>query len=190
MKKSIIIYILFLPFLTYSQLFTMEIGIINDTDGYTLIREGNTTSFPIKDSIFEKEFFLFIPNDTMDWYQVWKWEHKYFDADSVDWIEFYKKEQIPGFVHKSRIVNIINLNKNQQFGLIDSLFNLEIGIYNNIISAEDIFANRSISYEEIYTPVLQIFVNYICAYKKHHKRNVKNPKACFNKFVKNRTTIL
>lgn len=166
MKKSFVLYILYLPLLTYCQLFNnVEIGIINDKDGYTFIREGYRTSTPIKDTIFEGEFFQFIPNDTLDWYQVRKWEHKIFETDSIDWMQLYKKRDLPGFVHKSRIINIKNLQKSRQYRLIDSLFNIEVELYNENISVEELYINRVVDYEEIYTPILDLFISYMCQYK-------------------------
>lgn len=165
MKKGIFIYIICLPFLVTSQVLTTEVGVINDPDGYILIRQSQTVASPINDTIFKGELFYFTSNDSSNWYQVKKFEHKIYETDSIDWMKLYKKWDLPGFVHKGRIINIENLDKTIQTVLIDSIFNIpKTGIKNENDYVEKLFENKSISLVEIYHPILNLFVHYMCLY--------------------------
>jgi hypothetical protein len=165
MKNGIIIYMICLPLLVTSQVISYKAGIIDDPDGYTLIRQSQTVNSPINDTIFKGELFYFTPNDSSNWYQVRKFEHKIYKTDSIDLTKLYKKWDLPAYVHKSRIIDLENLNKTSQAFLIDSIFNIpKIGIKSENDTVEKLFENKSMSLVEIYHPILNLFVNYMCNY--------------------------
>jgi len=165
MKKGIFIFVICLPLMVNSQVITYEVGIIDDPDGYTLIRQNQTIASPINDTIFKGELFYFTPNDSSNWYQVRKFEHKVIETDSTDWMQLYEKWNLPGFVHKTRIVNLESLDKNIQAIMIDSVFNIpKIGIKGDHEYVQELFKNKSLHLVEIYHPILNLFVHYMCQY--------------------------
>lgn len=65
------------------------VGVINDKDGFTNVREGPSTESKVIDKITANEYFFYIPSSTSDWWQVSR-------KDDV--------KAIIGFVHNSRIL--------------------------------------------------------------------------------------
>jgi hypothetical protein len=139
--KAILLFLIFLPIMSLSQLYgDNNIGIINDSDGYTFIRKGLGTNTEIKDTLFDREYFKYIPTDSTDWYQVFKmWNSN-------------------GFVHKSRIRNLKSLSRKKQYDLINSTFDKEISSYQKKINTnKGGFRNY---HEEKFSPILDLFIHY------------------------------
>ncbi len=65
------------------------VGIINDKDGYTNVREAPSNEAKVIDKITDKEYFYYVPNSNSDWWQVSR-------KDDI--------KAIVGYVHKSRIL--------------------------------------------------------------------------------------
>lgn len=86
MKSSVIALILFLG--TLESVCSQEPGFINDSDGYTNIREEQNSKSDVVAKILNGERFLFYPTAENNWWKV----------------EFTKGDKIlNGFVHNSRI---------------------------------------------------------------------------------------
>ncbi len=81
--------VLALLFFSLSELSAQTIGIINDPDGYTNIRNGQGSNFEIIGKIEESYQFKYYPNEQSNWW-------------AIKTIPSYGT-QIEGFVHKSRI---------------------------------------------------------------------------------------
>lgn len=134
-----------IPVITKAQLYAeLEIGIINDPDGFTYIRNGQELKASVIDTLHDGEFFQFVPND------------------STDWLEVYKMWNVKGFVHKSRIKNIKNLQKPKQKALIDSVFSKELKLHIDYFSeSKKRQAKASKFHEEKFSPVLNLFIYYM-----------------------------
>lgn len=65
------------------------VGIINDKDGYTNVREAPSNEAKVIDKITDKEYFYYVPNSHNDWLQVSR-------KDDI--------KTVIGYVHKSRIL--------------------------------------------------------------------------------------
>jgi len=148
LSKYIILFGFFslLSLTNYAQLFAeLEIGIIEDKDGYTFIREGKTTNSKILDTIWEGEFFQYNLVDTCDWYKV----NKMWNSS--------------GFVHKSRIKNIESFTRQEQAHLIDSIFKQEFLCYTNQYGFRPSKSKFTFSsyHEEKFVPILELFITYL-----------------------------
>lgn len=162
MIRLIIISFLFLPFTLAGQIMTRDVGLIHDSNGYTLIRKGISTSAPIKDTLFEKELFFFTPNDSTNWYEVHQTTVREPKSEPINWLVYKRELESPGYVHKSRIRNIKSLDKATQVYFIDSLFQLEIDIHHGKYKLEDLLKNKTLMTVEFYHPVLDLLVYYLC----------------------------
>ncbi|MFY0602015.1 MAG: hypothetical protein JXR03_20240 [Cyclobacteriaceae bacterium] len=80
-----------------------EVGVINDSDGYTNIRLYANSKSEIVAKIIEKERFLYFPTTSSNW-----WKVKVFRKE---------KEIIEGFVHNSRIQSIYREDSNSNLNL-------------------------------------------------------------------------
>ena len=87
MKKSFL-FVLLMTLLATSVF--GEVGVINDPDGYTNVRKEKSTSSPIVSKIFKGEVFSYQPVKGDKWYSV-----------------IIKGQS--GYVHSSRIVNVLSL---------------------------------------------------------------------------------
>ncbi len=87
MRKSFL-FILLITLLATSAF--GEVGVINDPDGYTNVRKEKSTSSPIVSKIFKGEIFSYQPVKGDKWYSV-----------------IVKGQS--GYVHSSRIVNVLSL---------------------------------------------------------------------------------
>jgi hypothetical protein len=65
------------------------VGVINDKNGYTNVREAPSNDAKVIDKITDKEYFYYVPNSNSDWWQVSR-------KDDI--------KAIVGYVHKSRIL--------------------------------------------------------------------------------------
>ena len=87
MKKSFL-FVLLMTLLATSVF--GEVGVINDPDGYTNVRKEKSTSSPVVSKIFKGEVFSYQPVKGDKWYSV-----------------IIKGQS--GYVHSSRIVNVLSL---------------------------------------------------------------------------------
>lgn len=65
------------------------VGVINDKDGYTNVREAPFNDAKVINTITDKEYFYYVPNSNSEWWQVSR-------KDDM--------KAIAGYVHKSRIL--------------------------------------------------------------------------------------
>jgi hypothetical protein len=136
--KIILSILLLIPICSFSQLFDkFHIGLINDSDGYTLIRAGQGIDSPVIDTLFADEFFQFVPTDTSKWSKV------------------YKMWNVSGFVYGSRISPLTEFDRNTQKLLLDSIFDIEAKTY---LTQKSGIRNH---HEEKFTPILQLFLKYM-----------------------------
>ncbi len=87
MRKSFL-FILFITLLATPAF--GEVGVINDPDGYTNVRKEKSTSSPVVSKIFKGEVFSYQPVKSDKWYSI-----------------IVKGKS--GYVHSSRIVNVLSL---------------------------------------------------------------------------------
>jgi len=130
------------------QIFTSEVGLINDPDGYTFIREDNNNTSKVLDTIFQGEFFHYTPSKD-------------------NWWKAGKLWYTSGYMHSSRIVNIKDLPIKEKNELIDSIFNIEIELSSISFYEKTEFEreNSKRFWEEKYTRILEMFAEYICETK-------------------------
>ena len=83
--------------------FLYRLAIINDPDGYTNVRKGTGTKYPIVGKFFIDEVFAFIPNSNNNWWKVKN-----------------KSGTIVGFMHKSKICPIGSLSEGKKESLYKS----------------------------------------------------------------------
>lgn len=144
--KTFLTLLLLIPLITSGQLYgDHEVAIINDKDGFSLIRNNSDIHSEVVDTLYNGEFFQYIRNDISDWYKV------------------YKMWNTSGYVHKSRIQNLKHLEKEIQYNLIDSIFDKEAILYKERIKST--FKNRGAEryyHEEKFTPILDLFIDYMC----------------------------
>jgi hypothetical protein len=160
--------ILALTFSIYGQ---NNLARINDVDGFTFLRNGQSINSVIIDTIYENEFFYCIQSNS-DWFEVTeiKWDRMGYP--------------IKGFIHKSRIQMIDELNNEKLKELIQSVFkNAEnLGIEVNNFALKDTYDNEnkswrskndSLDFKDIYqrnndyseryfSPILKTFSDYFC----------------------------
>jgi hypothetical protein len=130
--------LLLAPFFSMAQLYDKyDIAFINDRDGFTFIRSGQSQGSPVIDTLFNGEFFQFVPTDTSEWWSV------------------YKMWNVSGFVHKSRVKPLTAYARTEQRHLIDSIFRIEKQTY---LSQNEGITNH---HEEKFSPVLYLFLKYI-----------------------------
>ena len=102
----------------------------------------------VVDTIFQGELFFFSPTEE-NWWNVFKmWNSE-------------------GYIHSSRIKNIKALTTIEKKDLIDSIFNIEIklssiSLYKQTHQERE---NSKIFWEERFTPILEMFAEYICETK-------------------------
>lgn len=160
--------ILTLTFSTYGQ---SNLARINDKDGFTYLRNGQSINSAIIDTIYKNEFF-YCEQSNSDWFEITeiKWDRTGY--------------QIKGFMHKSRIQIIDSLNKEKLKDLIESIFekykNLGIELNNFVlrdtydnesrtwkskkdsIDFKDIYQRNNDYSEKYFSPILKTFSDYFC----------------------------
>lgn len=87
-----------------STKYLKRLAIINDPDGYTNVRKGKGSEYPIVGKIAADEVFIFTPNYNMKWWKVRN-----------------KDDSIEGYMHKSRIVPFGNLPEKKKKELMNKI---------------------------------------------------------------------
>lgn len=133
-----------------------KLAVINDTDGFTYVRSGQSKDFKVIDTLYADDLFYFQFVDNSDWAKVTAW----------------KGRQIEGFVHKSRIQEIEKLDNTKQKQLISKVLNRQKVLADNFQNAwkpKNDIAYRA-TREELefysdtqYDPILTILPKYFCA---------------------------
>ena len=131
-------------------------AIISDSDGFTNVRSGPGTDFKVIDTLFDEDFFYFKFENNSDWAMVTAW----------------KGRQIKGFIHKSRIQEIKNLDNNSQKDIILKVLDTQRILADRFRAAwkaKDSLAYRTTArelenYSETkYDPLLQVIPSYFCS---------------------------
>ena len=113
--KLFLVLFFFVPVVTFGQLYqTMKVGVINDPDGYTFVRNGPSLEAQVIDTVLINELFLYHPSDSLQWLKV-----------SVGFRN--------GYMHKSRILNTRDLSQNEQKTLLTVVFEEEKRLYLSLI---------------------------------------------------------
>lgn len=133
-----------------------RLAIINDPDGFTLVRIGQGKEFKVVDTLFKEDFFYFQLIDNSEWVKVTAW----------------KGRQIEGFLHKSRVQEVEKLDYKKQKELITKTLNIQRILADNFQKAwkskDTIEYRTSVRQLEFYSdtkydPVLTILPNYFCS---------------------------
>jgi len=133
-----------------------KLGIINDPDGFVNVRSGPGKDFKVVDTLFTDDFFYFNFPDNSDWAKVTAW----------------KGRQVEGFIHKSRIQTVLNLDLQKQKTLISKVLDrhrILADNFQNAWKAKDSLAYRTTVRESEfysdtkYDPILDILPNYFCS---------------------------
>jgi hypothetical protein len=163
-KHFLLILLFFLTLICWSQ--DKKIGVINDPDGYTNLRAGKGVSFKIIDKILENEIFYNEDDSNENWLPVT------ITRCACDESDDYSNE-IEGYVHRSRILELNKLEVAQMKARLNIIFNQELensvqhsNFHETPSSENKIESNRSIVYHEmVFNNVLDVFSNYICEQK-------------------------
>jgi len=147
--KKIVIIVLICPLISFGQLFNGDIGIIDDPDGYTFVRKGKGLTYPVIDTIVNGELFHFMSEKDSEWWKI------------------SQRNGLQGFMHKSRIMNIKDINNIDKYNLIDTIFvkekELQRKPYYKLTKAEQ--QKRKEFHEETFDFILEMFAEYICETK-------------------------
>ena len=147
-----------------------KLAIINDPDGFTYVRSGQRKEFPVIDMINKDEFFYCDPTETGEWVKisVIKYEFKQ-SKQKWDYIDF---KQIEGYIHRSKIQLVENLDYKKQKELITQILNKQRILVDNVndtweskdsISYRTIGKECSLHVELKYEPILDILPKYFCS---------------------------
>ena len=145
-----------LVFLSWSLLAQNGPAIIKDPDCFTNLRGGPGKDFEVIDTLFNEDFFYFKYENDSDWVKVTAW----------------KGRQIEGFIHKSRIQEVKNLDNDSLKKIILKVLDKQRVNAENFITAykaKDSLAYRKSrreleSYGDIkYDPILQVIPEYFCS---------------------------
>lgn len=133
-----------------------KLAVINDPDGFTYVRSGQSKDFKVVDTLYTDDFFYFQLVDNSDWAKVTTW----------------KGRQIEGFVHKSRIQEVEKLDNAKQKQLIMKVLDRQRILADNFRNAwkskDDIAYRTTVKELEHYNdtkydPILTILPKYFCA---------------------------
>ncbi|MBT8326713.1 MAG: SH3 domain-containing protein [Bacteroidia bacterium] len=131
-------------------------SIIKDSDGFTNVRSGPGTHFDVIDTLFKEDFFYFKFENNSDWAKVTAW----------------KGRQIEGFIHKSRIQEVKNLNDKSLKEIIIKVLERQRTLADSFRAAWK--AKDSLSYRTTirelenfndtkYDPILEVIPEYFCS---------------------------
>ena len=152
--KNYIVLVLFF-FCTMTPFAQNKLAVINDPDGFTNVRSGPNKDFSIIDTLHKDDFFYFNFEGNSEWVKV----------------TAYTGRQIDGFIHKSKIQSVENLDIKKQKQLITQILDQERILADKFQKAwqsKDSFAYRKAvreleSYSDIkYDPVLDFLPVYVC----------------------------
>jgi hypothetical protein len=143
--KSLALVLLLIPQLVFGQLFgAYQVAVINDTDGFTLVREQPNTTSNVVDTVYDHAFFHFVANDTSDWVSVSTWNTN-------------------GFMHKSRVKGLRSLSRKAQRTLLLEVFDKELSIHQGLTPSEVFPDMNSIGFHDArFIPILDLFIHYQC----------------------------
>ena len=159
MKKFLLINILFL-LCTLTLFAQNKLSVIKDADGFTNVRSGQGKEFSIIGTI-EKDEFFYCNMMTKN-----------------EWVEIFtlgcSKEQIKGYIHRSRVQLVENLNYKKQKELIIKIFDKQIILNENFIPVwknrdKDMAAYQTAYIEHLnhsyceYSSILGILPKYFCS---------------------------
>jgi len=152
MKKIVII----LSFLHTLTIFAEnKLAIINDPDGFTNIRSGQGKEFPVIDTINKDVFFYCDPTEKGEWIKIiaMKWKNEM---------------QIEGYIHRSRIQFVENLDYERQKELIVQILNRQKILADNFQNGRKSRDQTAIEELELYndvkySPILDILPKYFCS---------------------------
>lgn len=164
MRQILILLSLFLSFWIQGQ--TRTKGIINDPDGYTNIRAGKGTNFEIVGQILENELFVYHDSTGEDWLKVAITKCRCDEPNRI-------YNDITGYVHRSRILNIDELTRERQKQLLIAIFKEEKRLYQRVINAKDrttkeyrsISGEMNVFHDYQFDAVLGLFDKYMCQFK-------------------------
>lgn len=131
-------------------------AIINDSDGFTNVRSGPETDNKVIDTLFNEDFFYFKLDENSDWAKVTAW----------------KGRQIEGFIHKSRIQEVKNLDNHSLKEMILRVLERQRTLADSFRAAwkaKDSLAYRTTVRElehysdTKYDPILQVIPEYFCS---------------------------
>jgi len=136
-----------------------KLAIINDPDGFTNIRSGQGKIFSVIDTINKDEFFYCDPKIQDEWIKViaMKWKGS---------------KQVEGYIHRSRIQFVENLDYKKQKKIIAQILNKQRILADNFRNAwinNDRIAYKTTReevelYSEIkYSPILDVLPKYFCS---------------------------
>jgi len=132
-----------------------KLAIINDPDGFTNVRSGKGREFPIIDTIKKDEFFYCDLKTEDEWIKIiaMKWKNS---------------KQVEGYIHRSRIQLVENLDNKKQKELIVQILNRKKVLADNFQADRDSITYRIREelelYSEIkYSPILEILPKYFCS---------------------------
>ena len=129
---------------------------INDPDGFTNIRSGQGKDFPIIARVDTTDFILCDLNTKSDWIKV----------VTLDWIS---KDQVKGFIHKSRIqlIEKLDLKKQRQIiaKVLDEEKKLALRLQTSWQQKDSVTFKRTYKENDIfdeakYTPILDYLPQY------------------------------
>ena len=143
-----------------------SLGIINDPDGYTNIRAGKGTSNEIVDRIQDFELFAYFDEPDEQWLRVTVVKCV------CDGSGGYSKD-VKGYIHRSRILDLSQLNSQQTKEFLKRTFEKELELFesrSNLTDRQSIefrtASNRWVVYHEmVFDMVLDTFSDHICTTK-------------------------
>lgn len=144
MFKSVYVclFSVFVSFYAFGQLYSCEIGMINDPDDFTYLRDSGSSESAIIDTISTSDFFMYFENDTSQWFEARL---------------FYKR----GFIHKSRVQDVSEVSRSQQVSIIKSVFKTEKENYKCWIEKVNCNPDLSNYHDDHFQPCLTMFLAYM-----------------------------
>lgn len=141
-------------------------GIINDPDGYTNIRSGKGSNFEIVDKILTNELFSYVDSSNENWLMV-----KITKCNCDEPHRLYN--EITGFVHRSRIQGLNELEQLARKKIFSEIFSTELDLYKQIMNSSEketkeykrINGKRKVFHDYQFDASLVSFVKYLCEFK-------------------------